>query len=268
MNTARNQLFAEEHQSASAIGMYLRCPRSYRFKYISKVPAETRNASMILGIAIHEALAYFYEQLRAGREASLLEMSVLFAEKLQYELSRTDAPPVVYSEKEDPAVLLLCGADLLNAFWQSAERPHQMVEIEMPFNVELVPGARFVGVFDAVVQDADGTYRILEHKTAAKRWTADRIANDLQVSLYTEAATMLGFGDARVDIQLLLKTKTPAFEVVPAPRSRRDLDDALELLAGVSRAAEEGIFYAVRDWQCNGCAYASLCLCGEPEVKP
>ena len=169
MNTARKQLFAEEHQSASAIGMYLRCPRSYRFKYISKVPAETRNAAMILGIAIHEALAFFYEQLRAGREASLLEMSVLFAEKLQYEVSRTDAAPVVYGEKEDPDGLLLSGAAMLNTFWESAERPHQVVEIEMPFNVELVPGARFVGVFDAVIQDADGRYRILEHKTAAKR---------------------------------------------------------------------------------------------------
>jgi len=261
-------LFQEEHQSASAIGMYLRCPRSYRFKYISKIPPETRSASMIMGSAVHEALAYFYEQLRDGRDPSLLELSVLYAEKLQSDLSRKDAPPVVYSEKEDPDSLLLTGAGLLTAFWEHAERPYRVVEIEMPFSVEMVPGARFCGVLDAVVQDADGAYRILEHKTAAKRWTADRFANDLQVSLYTEAADMLGFGNARVDIQLLLKTKTPAFEMHPAPRSRRDLDDALELLAGVSRATEEGIFYAVRDWQCNGCAYASICLCGESPVTP
>ena len=106
----------------------------------------------------------------------------------------------------------------------------------------------------------DGT-RILEHKTAARRWAPDRIATDLQITAYSLAAPLLGLGDAVVDVQLLLKTKKPAFEVLHPVRSDADRRDLVAVVSGVTKAIKAGAFYPVRSWACRGCQYAGACSC-------
>jgi len=41
---------------------------------------------------------------------------------------------------------------------------------------------RLVGVFDAVIQNEDDTYTILEHKTAARRYSRTKLDHDLQIT--------------------------------------------------------------------------------------
>jgi predicted RecB family nuclease len=175
---------------------------------------------------------------------------------------------VLFGDDESAESLLETGAAMLCVFHEKAERPYRVVEIEMPFGVQLtdpVTGEalpRLVGVFDAVVQDADGVYRILEHKTAARRWTEDRLRYDHQLTAYGLVAPLLGFGKARIDVQLLLKTKKVDFAVYPVTRTESDEHDFLEVVGGVTRAVRAQAFWPNRDWQCRSCEYASRCVAG------
>jgi len=261
-------LRAQPHVSFSAISSYLRCPRSYEARYVRRVPPATRAASLAFGTAIHEALAIFYAALRDGRPEPAYEDLVRVFD-VAWRRQLAERPPVLFDERDTADSLAAAGAALLACFLAQAPRPAAVLGVEVPFSVEVVDPdtgevlpERLVGAFDAVVRGADGRCRILEHKTGARRWTEDRLAYDLQPSAYTLAAPELGFGDAAVTIQLLLKTKAPAFETYAVARTEQDRCDLRRVVCGVLAAIRAGAFYPVRDWPCRSCPYAGPCVTG------
>lgn len=262
MNTAAKELFREEHVSVSQISKYLKCPRSFKFRYIDRIPAETRSAALVFGSAIHEALAEWYTRLKDDMpEPTIDELMETYTLKFGEDMA--NGLPVMFKDGESADNLSEIARAMLTAFIVEAERPYRVIEVEMPFSLEIIPGKRLVGVLDAVVQDADGRFRILEHKTAAKRWSHSRLASDLQITVYQLVSPQLGLGDnAGLDIQLLLKTKKSGFEVYKTHRTAADKADALETIEGVMKAADAGAYYCVRDWWCGGCEYAARCMAG------
>jgi len=265
-------LRAQPHVSFSAISSYLRCPRSYEARYVRRVPPATRAASLAFGTAIHEALAIFYAALRDGRPEPAYE-DLVGVFDVAWKRQLAEQPPVLFDERDTADSLAEAGAKLLDCFLAQAPRPAEVLAVEAPFSIEIadpdtgeVLPERLVGAFDVVVRDADGACRILEHKTGARRWTEDRLAYDLQPSAYTLAAPELGFGDADVTIQLLLKTKAPAFETYAVARTEQDRCDLRRVVCGVLAAIRAQAFYPVRDWPCRSCPYAGPCVTGWDET--
>jgi len=266
-------LRAQPHVSFSAISSYLRCPRSYEARYVRRVPPATRASSLAFGSAIHEALAIFYAALRDHRPEPAYE-DLVDVFNVAWKRQLAEQPPVLFDERDTADSLATAGAKLLDCFLAQAPRPAEVLAVEAPFSIEIadpdtgeVLPERLVGAFDVVVRDADGGCRILEHKTGARRWTADRLAYDLQPSAYTLAAPELGYGDADVTIQLLLKTKAPAFETYAVARTEQDRCDLRRVVCGVLAAIRAQAFYPVRDWPCRSCPYAGPCVTGWDE-KP
>jgi len=264
---AIRQLFAEEHLSASAIGTWLRCPRQYRFKYVDRRQPESKASALAFGGAIHKALAHYYQKLRdIEAEPTAEELAAVFREEWEKQLD-TDLP-VLFGDKEDEGSLTDMGVKMLAVLLEKAVLPAEVVEVELPFSIEIIDPEtgeelpRLVGGLDAVVKDRDGTYRILEHKTAARRWAPDKLAFDQQLTAYSMVAPQIGLGEAGVTVQLLLKQKTPDFEVLHAVRTDADRRDFLDTAAGVLRAVKAEAFHPIRDWQCRGCAFASACVAG------
>jgi len=265
--TAIKLLFSEEHISVSSLGTFLRCPRQYRFRYIDRIPAESRASSLAFGSAIHTALAHYYGKLRdIEPEPTAEELSAVFMDAWKEQLRRD--VPVLFADKEDEGSLADLGVRMLAVFLEKAQLPAEVVEVEMPFSIELVDPEtgevlpRMVGVMDAVVKDRDGSFRILEHKTAARRWTEDKLAYDNQITAYGLAAPQLGLGDAAVTVQLLLKQKAPDFETYTPTRTDADRRDLVDIVRGITRAVRAEAFHPIRDWHCRGCEYASACVAG------
>jgi len=261
-------LRAEKHISISAIGTYLRCPAQYAHRYISRTPPSHRAAALAFGSAIHTALALFYSCLMESQpEPSAEELQDCFSDTWTRELEGTI--PVLLDGKDTPDSARDKGMEMLKVFHEQAPRPHKVLGVEEPFSVEVLDprtgtpfAERLVGVFDAVVQDEDGTCHILEHKTAARRWSKTRLDHDLQVTGYTLAAPLVGLPDAGVTLQVLLKTKTPALELYSPSRTDRDRQDFLQVISGVLSAVKVGAYYPIRDWPCSSCAYAGPCMAG------
>jgi len=267
MNTAIKILFAEEHLSASAIGKYLRCPRSYSYRYVDHRIPETRASSLVFGSAIHTALAFYYSALRRiDPEPGLAELCDVFRGAWAEGLD--DGIPVLFGDNEDADKLTDLGVRMLGAFIEKAPLYPEVIEVEMPFSVELADPEtgevlpRLVGVLDAVVREREGGYAILEHKTAAKRWTEDKLAFDNQLTAYSLAAPQLGLDNATVVVQVLLKTKNPDLVLYRPHRSDADRRDLVDIVRGITRAVRAEAFHPIRDWHCRGCEYASACVAG------
>ena len=261
-------LRAEQHFSVSAITSYLLCPMSCAHRYIYKTPPTHRSGALAFGSAIHSALALFYSCLMDGRpEPGAEELAASFTDSWRRQFD--DDIPVLLDGKATPGSLEDKGVELVKVFHEQAPRPHKVIGVEEPFSIEVIDpqtgtpfAERLVGVFDAVVEDADGTHRILEHKTAARRWGRTRLDHDLQVTAYTTAAPLVGLPDATVTLQVLLKTKEPALAVYSPTRTDRDRQDLLQVISGVLCAIKVGAFYPVRDWPCQSCAHAGPCMAG------
>ena len=261
-------LRAEEHVSISALGTYLRCPAQYAHRYVWRTPPSHRAAALAFGSAIHEALALFYTRLMEGQaEPTSEELADSFSDCWTRELD-SDIP-VLLDGKDTPDSIRDKGVALVKVFHEQVSRPHKVLGVEEPFSVEVIDpqsgttfSERLVGVFDAVVQDEDGSTRVLEHKSAARRWTQTRLAHDLQVSAYHMAAPLVGLPDATITLQVLLKIKQPALELYSPTRTDRDRQDLLQVISGVLCAIKVGAFYPIRDWPCTSCPYAGPCVAG------
>lgn len=217
---------------------------------------------------MHHALAVYYSALR-DVVSSTPQLSVPTADELAqtfrdaWQRETESDPPLLLGENETVDSLTDTGIAMLAVFAAQVVPPVVVTDVEMAFAVEVdEDGTRLVGVLDAVVRDEDGAYRILEHKTAGRRWTPDRLATDLQLTAYSLAAPMLGLGEATVDVQLLLKTKKPSFEVLHTARTDADRRDLVATVAGVTKAIKAGAFYPVRSWACRGCVYTGACVAG------
>ncbi len=254
--------------SYSEISAYLRCPRSHAYRYIQRAPPAFRPSVLSFGSAVHEALAAFYSVIRDGLpEPTSQDLQDVFAKAWDMELS--NPLPILFNEKDNAEALLETGKALLSHFHSNAPRPHRVLAVEAPFSVEIFDPAtgevwpeRLAGYFDAVTQDENGKIHILEHKTAARKWADDRLANDLQITAYHFAAQELGFANAQVDIQVLLKTKQPALTIYKPARTTRDHLDFLSVASGCLKAINAGADHPIRDWHCKSCPYSSSCIAG------
>ena len=261
-------LRAEKHISISALGSYLRCPASYAHRYIYRTPPSHRPVPLVFGSAIHTALALFYQlPLEGQAKPTCEELQACFSDAWSHQFDGNI--PVLFDGKDTADSLRDKGMEMLKVFHEQASRPHKVIGVEEPFSIEVIDprtgtpfAERLVGVFDAVVQDEDGSYCILEHKTAARRWDKTRLDHDLQVTAYTHAAPMVGLPGASVTLQVLLKTKTPALELYSPTRTDRDRQDLLQVISGVLCAIKVGAFYPVRDWPCGSCQFAGPCMAG------
>ena len=258
------QLRQDRHVSASSLDGYLRCPEQYAHRYLRHTPPAHRAGALGFGTAIHVALATFYRHLVRVEESPVEELHQLFADTWHRELEHP--VPVLLDDNDTEDSLLSKGLEMLSVFHEKIERPHKVLDVEAPFAVqiedpttgEVLP--KLVGIFDAVIEDADGGQHVLEHKSSKVRWTVDRLAYDHQITSYSLAAPLMGLGEADVKIQVLLKQKKADLEVYTTRRTAQDHRELLQVIRGVTTAIDAGAFYPVRDWHCRGCGFAHRCL--------
>ena len=250
------------HVSVSQVKTYLRCPRQYELKYIRGEAPAFVPEPLALGSAVHAGLAAFYLGVQEQKQPPPLE-EMLAAFRETWGRFVDGDLPIVGADGD----AVQKGTNMLAVFYRtaSAAPPPLVHAVEMPFSVELHDPAtgelveeKLVGAFDLVV--VEGHKRVVvEHKTAARRWSDDQLRYDQQPTLYRIAARQLGFGEVGLRLQVVTKTKVPAVHVDDVDRTAEDETEALQTVIGVLRAVDTGIFFAVRGFQCRSCPYAGPC---------
>ena len=249
---------AELHVSVSQVKTYLACPRKYELRYVLGIPPETRALNLVFGSAIHEGLAAYYVALKENTEPAREMVLSTFNDSIDEAL--LDQPPVLLDDDENAGTLKDKGVALLGVFLEHVEKPDKVLAVEQPFAVDLVDPRtghmveeQFTGVLDALVE-VEGHQVILEHKTAAKKWSQDQLDYDLQAGAYLAAIPA-----TCVRLQCLLKTKTPSLDIQDLLRSASQKNEAIDVICRVLDAIRAGAFWRNRGWACRGCEFEKQC---------
>ena len=261
MTTTLTQMRDGLHVSVSQIKCYLRCPRQYQMRYVLGAEPEFMPANLVLGSAVHEGLAAFYRSVMTTSESPEFDvcMAAFHATLVGF---RKNSLPIKDGDKIEAQ-----GEALLKVFYETIyQDPPVVVGVEVPFTVELhdpVTGEileeRLVGALDLVVEQ-DKNNIVVEHKTAAKKWSEDQIQNDIQLSAYKMVARTLGLGEVGLRLQVLTKTKVPKMIVENTDRTEGDEHEFIETVVGVLRAVDARVFYPIRTAMCGGCAFQRRCV--------
>ena len=251
------------HVSYSQIKGYMICPAKYEYGYVLGTEPSHRPVNMILGGAVHSALANHYDHImEKGVKPETDALVAWFRDRWDQEMERP--VPVVFDEEKDEGAVLDSGIALLRIFHEKSDVP-VVQAVEQPFSVDLVDPVtgeimepRLVGAMDLIVEE-NGKPVVVEHKTAAKRYSQWQLDYEMQPAIYAHACREIGIGEVGLRYQLLIKTKTPALQLCDIQRGEKEITEALETVCGVLRAIEGGHFYRNRSWACADCQFAYKC---------
>ena len=246
------------HVSVSQIKCFQMCPKKYFWRYVLGAEAEHRSPNLVLGSAVHEALASYYSSIRNGKVPVTEGVLQAFSDAFDDELAKE--PAVLLDEGQTAGELKDEGVKLVEAFLRDVKPPDRVLAVERAFACDVVDPLtgeileeQLVGYLDAIVEDA-GRLVVLEHKTAARAWSADQLEHDLQVSLY-QAAT----GADAVRLQVLTKTKVARLLTHELVRDERQQVEAVEVVCQVLKAIRAAAFWRQRGWACRACEFRARC---------
>lgn len=252
------------HFSVSQMKAWLMCPRKYEYRYIQGAEPEFVPMPLAFGSAFHSALAHHYGWLQREKPASVDEVKQRFIDSMNI-AKGAEVPLQVDEDGTDFEDALAKGLQMLDVTLAHPSATPKVVAVESQFLVDLYDvetgeavDESLMGFIDLVIEE-DGHRTLVEHKTSAKRYTADQLNHDTQLSGYAFAAEQLGWGEVGLRFSVTTKTKSPQVQVEDVRRDDGDMADFLRTAVGVLKAVDAGISFPVRGWACKSCPYRARC---------
>ena len=169
----------------SRIKTFNNCPKSYEYKYIELIEPKRKARPLFLGSWIHSALESVYkdESWKVGHQPYVDEWNKLFEEERAEMMEKYKVPLPEVVERIIKSYLWY----YRNDGWKPV-MVEKILEVETPL---VIDGKKviFKGRLDLVIEDEEGKYWLVDHKTASTipQPTAFH-AMDPQLMLYPWAA--------------------------------------------------------------------------------
>ncbi len=243
------------------------CALQYRFQRIDRLEPEFTSQNLVYGSAIHAAASWLWRLRKDGARVQPGEIRDVFAgtlEKLAGEAGR-----VQYDEGDTLASLSKEGQALIDVLVAGQRDDEKILEVDLPFEVPLTNSLGetldkpLVGELDLLVSKGpEGRLTIVDLKTAAKRYTEDKVDRDLQPNAYVYALTWL-FPEKEVgsfEFSVILKNKKPELVTYPTTRGLQDFDRLFALAKSADKLIQAGAFLPNRgSYFCKSCAFQDAC---------
>lgn len=244
--------------SISQVQTYLACPLKYRFQYVEKIPKSFRPAALAFGSSVHVSVEWFHRERVAGRRPSLTEMLQIF----EADWFAQTSEPLAFSDREDFQALMHKGREMLRLYFGDTSTSPPPAAVEEPFEVALSDPetgqdleVHLRGIVDLI--EDDGT--LVDLKTAGRTMDAEGLERHLQLSTYALAYLLLYGEIPPLRLDMLLKTKQPRLERLPASRTLPELSWTAQLIREVADAIETQHFFPNPSWRCSDCEYLAHC---------
>ena len=260
----------ELHISHSQISSYLNCSLKYYFSYVEGRLPEQRPAPLAFGSAIHAAIGRYYKSLKqAGKPEPLSLLEDVFRDYWAFE-SEDSGIPMVYKDGSNRESMLQDGIRLVKTFYEGVKLIN-VVAVEEPLSAPLYDeqgnqtDLRLIGIVDCIQRDEQGTLIIIDHKTANRAYTQDKVEQDMQMTAYSYlvCANKLVPPKAetfhRFDV-LVKNKKEPRLEFYPTKRTAAQRKRLAKVINRVLKGIEAGVFFPSPSWMCSDCQYAKTCL--------
>ena len=243
--------------SYTQISRYLRCPRSYRYRYLDGWREKDTRAAMVFGRCFEQALsAYFHRQDPAA---------ALFKEWGAHRDAALDYPKGHSWDKT-----LHQGVHLLQKFAQEdrirIRQPKKNLQLKMTRS--LGSGAEFVAYIDAI-GELDGERYLIDWKTTTSRYSqepAGLLALDPQLVCYSWIS-----GISEVALVVFVRKNWPEIQYLKASITEEQRREFGELVHSAVEQIESGRFLphsGIRFPQngCTSCSHLGLCLNNQPLI--
>jgi CRISPR/Cas system-associated exonuclease Cas4 (RecB family) len=233
--------------SYSQISQYLRCPRSYRYRYLDGWEERESRPAKAFGRAFEKALAAYFSGDDGG---------AVFCK--EWAASR-DAP-FEYKRGETWDRLFHQGIRLLERFAQ--EDRIRIGSPEENLQVKLPGGHEFVAYLDAIGA-VDGQRRIIDWKTTTSRYVEapqDLLSLDPQLICYSWMS-----GISEVALVVFVRKRNPEIQYLKASISNehcQEFGQLVEATIGQIEAARFPSHSGIRFPRnaCLSCSHLGLCL--------
>ena len=254
-------MISRPHWSYSQIAQYLRCPLQYFFERIAKLPKPFASSSLVLGSAVHVALAEYHRSLQSGQVPTTDSIQDAFlANWSERELER----PILFTDGEQRHDAIDQGVALLEIY-QRQDPPTQIIGVEQTFVVPIITSngevldRPLVAIVDLLRRDESGLV-VTEFKTTGRRFSDAQLDSALQATAYVHAAYEKYDEIAAVNYVVLVRTKTPQIQRLETVRSESDLFRFGDLVQSVQRAIEAEAFHPIENaMNCSSCPFRLPC---------
>ncbi|HXR18015.1 MAG TPA: PD-(D/E)XK nuclease family protein [Terriglobales bacterium] len=237
--------------SFTQISHYLRCPRSYRYRYLDGWREKDTRAAMVFGRCFEKALGAYFEQ----RDCT----AALFKE-----WSAFRDTPFEYRKGESWDRLLHQGVHLLETFVRDERvcirRPNESLQLKITRSLER--GNDFVSYIDAI-GELDGKRCLIDWKTTTSRYSEEPdglLSLDPQLICYSWVS-----GIPDVAFVVFVRKQVPEIQYLKATISdeqRREfgriVDATIHQLESGHFASHSGIRFPQNG--CVSCPHLGLCL--------
>ncbi len=244
--------------SYTQISHYLRCPRSYRFRYLDGWREKDTRAAMVFGRCFEKAIGAYFEQ----RDCTV----ALFKE---WEGFRDT--PFEYRKGESWDRLLHQGIHLLEKFVREdrvrVERPKENLQLKI--TLPLVAGNEFVSYIDAI-GELDGKRCLIDWKTTTSRYSEEPeglLSLDPQLICYSWIS-----GIPDVAFVVFVRKQAPEIQYLKAnitDEQRREFGRLVETTVHQLESGQFSSHSGIRFPQnaCVSCSHLGLCLGNQKLVE-
>ena len=249
------------HWSYSQVSQFLRCPLSYYFDRVARVPKPFISGGLALGATVHHALAEYHRGIQEGR---IVEPDQIHAALMQTWGEMENREPIQYRDGEDRTKLVDQAVALVDLYVKEPA-PECVVAVEEPLLVPLFNSRGealekpLLAIPDLITRD-NGELTVTEFKTSGRRYGELETDASLQASCYAHAVQDRYDEQPRVRYTILVKTKTPQIQHQETVRNEADVTRLGDVVQAVERAIEAEAYYPVESpMNCSGCPFFKPC---------
>jgi len=242
------------------------CSLQYYLERILRLPKERVSAALVLGTAVDKGLRAVNADLINGKAPDGANSLQVLRASLESAFGNRSIP-VVSTKDESLDDLYDLGKRMIEKYISVI--PPEEVPVDLPkrFTVPLIAEngealpRPLIGELDCWIRTPDGRVGISDWKTAAARWSADKLEKDDQATAYLIAGEhILEKEPAFFRYVLLLKTKKADIETYYVSRSPRAKKRFLQKARMADRILEAGTFVPNdHSFACSTCSVRSAC---------
>jgi PD-(D/E)XK nuclease superfamily len=237
--------------SYTQISQYLRCPRSYRYRYLDGWREKDTRAAMLFGRGFETALGAYFR--REDPSAVLFKGWGVYRDV-----------PLEYGKNDSWDKLVHQGVHLLQRFAQDdrirIRRPNQNLQLKMTRS--LSSGSEFVAYIDAI-GELDGEQRLIDWKTTTSRYPEEPdglLSLDPQLICYSWMS-----GIREVALVVFVRKHLPEVQYLKTSITedqQKEFGQVVESAIGQIEAGHflphSGIRFPMNG--CMSCSHLGLCL--------
>ena len=255
----------KDHISFSQINTYLICPLKYRFQYIDRIQWPFVPSALLFGSCLHKALEHYYLGRKEDREVSSEELYSIFEGSW---IKEQNGKAVFFNNSDTDKKLFETAGKLIKVFLKKTNS-NKILAVEKDFQIELksveteeILSLPLKGKIDLIEKEPDETIILIDHKTAAKKYTKDKISQDMQMTCYSYVMyhyKMYEKSNVKLRFDVFLKNKNP--DIIPyyTERTPEDFNNLFFVAKNVLRGIENNIFFPNKNYFCGDCVFKEPC---------